>query len=46
MNQLSAKNITKIKNITNRVTGKAYLDIQEKEFILHYPDKRKNGEVV
>jgi len=43
MTQLSAKNITKIKNITNGETGKAYLDIQEKEFILHYPDKRKNG---
>lgn len=43
MTQLSAKNITRIKNITNKETGKAYLDIQEKEFILHYPDKRKKG---
>jgi len=43
MTQLTAKNITKIKNITNGETGKAYLDIQEKEFILHYPDNRKNG---
>lgn len=37
------KNITKIKNISNGETGKAYLDIQEKEFILHYPDKRKSN---
>jgi len=39
MTQLSLKNITRIKNITND-TGRAY-DIEEKEFILHFPNRFK-----
>ena len=37
MTQLSPKNITRIKNITND-TGRAY-DIEDKEFILHFPNR-------
>lgn len=43
MNPLNHKNITRIKHISNFQVGKAYLDLKEKEFILHYPDRRKNG---
>lgn len=39
MTQLSPKNITRIKNITND-TGRAY-DIEYKEFILHFPNRFK-----
>lgn len=39
MTQLSPKNITRIKNITND-TGRAY-DIEDKEFVLHFPDRFK-----
>jgi len=41
--QVSHKNITRLKNITNSETGKAYLNLENKEFILHYPDKLKKG---
>lgn len=43
MKDFSRKDITRIKNITNGETGKAYLDLQETEFILHFPDKRKSS---
>lgn len=43
MKKFSPKDITRIKNITNRETGKAYLDLQETEFILHFPDNRKSN---
>lgn len=43
MKEYNPKDITRIKNITNGETGKAYLDIQESEFILHFPDKRKSS---
>ena len=42
MKNLSHENITKIKNVThteNKSKGwTAYLDIEDKEFVLHYPD--------
>ena len=41
--KISHKNITRVKNITNNEAGKAYLDLEDKEFILHYPDKKKKG---
>lgn len=40
---LSPKNITRIKNVTNTEIGKAYLDIEDREFILHFPDRLKNS---
>jgi len=43
MKEYTPKDITRIKNITNGQTGKAYLDLQETEFILHFPDRRKNN---
>jgi len=39
MTKLSPKNITRIKNITNEETGRAYLDLENKEFILHFPNR-------
>lgn len=39
----SHKNITRLKNVTNSETGKAYLNLVQKEFVLHYPTRRKNG---
>lgn len=41
--QINHKNITRLKNITNGETGKAYLDLEDKEFVLHYPDRLKGG---
>jgi 5-methylcytosine-specific restriction protein A len=38
MGQLSPTNITRIKNITNEETGRAYLDLEDKEFVLHFPN--------
>ncbi|NIJ45276.1 putative HNH restriction endonuclease [Wenyingzhuangia heitensis] len=43
MKNFTSKDISRIKNITNGETGKAYLNLEEKEFILHFPDKRKNS---
>ena len=43
MKQFTPKDITRIKNITNGETGKAYLDLEETEFILHFPDRRRNN---
>jgi len=37
------KKITRVKNISNKETGRAYLDDLEKEFILHYPDRFRNS---
>ena len=41
--ELSAFNITRLKNIANYENGKAYLDLDETEFILHFPDRLKNS---
>lgn len=43
MKEFTPKDITRIKNITNGETGKAYLNLEETEFILHFPDRRKNN---
>jgi 5-methylcytosine-specific restriction enzyme A len=43
MRQFSPKNITRIKNITNEETGRAYLDLEDKEFILHFPNRFKKS---
>ena len=43
MNEISYLNITRLKNISNYETGSAYLDIEEREFILHFPNKRMNS---
>lgn len=43
MKEFSPQDITRIKNITNGETGKAYLNLQEKEFVLHFPDRRKSS---
>ena len=43
MKEFFPKDITRIKNITNGESGKAYLDLEETEFILHFPDKRRNS---
>jgi 5-methylcytosine-specific restriction protein A len=43
MTQLSPKNITRIKNITNEEKGRAYLDLENKEFILHFPNRFKKS---
>ena len=43
MKEINPTDITRIKNITNGETGKAYLDLEETEFILHFPDRRKNN---
>jgi hypothetical protein len=41
MKELSPKNIARIKNTTNEETGRAYLDLEEREFILHFPNRFK-----
>lgn len=43
MNDLSHHNITRLKNISNYEIGRAYLDIEEREFILHFPNRLKNS---
>jgi hypothetical protein len=41
MTQLSPKNITRIKNITDEKTGRAYLNLVDREFTLHFPNRFK-----
>ncbi|WP_024482426.1 HNH endonuclease [Cellulophaga baltica] len=43
MENFFLKDVSRIKNITNGDTGRAYLDLRETEFILHFPDKRKSS---
>ena len=43
MNELSYHNITRLKNISNYILGKAYLDIEEREFILHFPNRLRSN---
>ncbi|MDI6047021.1 HNH endonuclease [Flavobacterium yafengii] len=43
MKEFTPKDITRIKNVSNGETGKAYLDLKETKFILHFPDKRKSS---
>ena len=43
MKELSPKNITRIKNITDDETGRAYLNLQDSEFILHFPNRLKKS---
>jgi len=40
---LNHKNITRIKHITNKEVGRAYLDIEEKVFDLKYPERHKKS---
>lgn len=43
MKNINPQTITRIKNISNKENGKAYLDLTEKEFVLHYPNKRSTS---
>lgn len=43
MKNINHTNITRIKNITNKEGGEAYLDLEYKEFTLHFPDRMKNN---
>ncbi|AZA78015.1 hypothetical protein EG347_11040 [Chryseobacterium sp. G0186] len=43
MKDFDPKTITRIKNISNKEYGKAYLDLVDKEFVLHYPNKKVNS---
>lgn len=43
MKGLSHKNITRLKHTTNNITGEAYLDIKNNEFILNYPNSQKSN---
>ena len=43
MNNLSPINITRIKNVTNKETGEAYLNLTENNFELHWPDSRRGN---
>ena len=47
MENISHKNITRIKNIThenNQIDGStAYLNIETKDFVLHYPDSKRGN---
>ena len=40
---MNYKNITRIKHITNKEVGRAYLDIEEKIFDLKYPERHKKS---
>lgn len=43
MKGLSYKDIKRLKHITDYITGKAYLNIKNNEFILNYPNSQKSN---